>query len=197
MKKILALIICFTVLLTFAGCNNDSKKNSSEIDLEYYAKHGSIPELKYSLGYDVTKAEEELSGLLPENGTHPGDDTHDHDKTEFYFERVEGEKNILLDNGTAGYYYNKENKKNGISLMVNYEKSFGFEIGTISVEIRNALKDYKFTEEVVTENNAFFADYIANGTVLKTEIDEVVIMFVFQENELFATAIYDKNNWTF
>ena len=56
-------------------------------------------------------------------------------------------------------------------------------------------KGFKFTQEEANEENVFFASYITDGTILKTEIDGVVIMFVFLENQLYATAMYDTKNW--
>ncbi len=197
MKKIISLILCLCFVFSFVGCNNSKDKKENLIDLEYFAKIGQIPEVKYTLGSDIDKVTKELSGLMPENIEESSDHSHDHNQTEFFFEVIEGEDNILLDNGTSGYYYNKDNKNKGVSYIVNYDKGFGFELGTVSVEIKKALENFKLKEESVNENNAFFADYISNGTVLKTEIDNVVIMFVFQDNELFATAMYDTNNWSF
>lgn len=197
MKKLLSVLVCLSLIFVFTGCGDNNKENVDNIDLEYYAKIGKIPELDYALGEDPQSIEDELSALAPIKEELPNEQEHNHEVTEFYFEKIEGEKNVLLDNGVAGYYYNKNNKKNGVSLIVNYDTSFGFEIGTVSVEIKNALKDYKFTEKDVNEDNAFFATYISNGTVLETFVNDVGFMFVFQENELFATAIYDKNNWTF
>ncbi len=197
MKKIISLLLCLCFIFAFVGCDEDKKSAESVIDLEYYAKIGQIPEVKYALGADADDTAIELSGLMSETPEETPDDQHNHDQQDFFYEYVEGEDNILLDNGTIGYYYNKDNKEKGISYIVCYDKAFGFELGTVSVEIKEQLPEYKFKEEEVSDENAFFATYISNGTVLKTEIKNVVIMFVFQENELFATAIYDKDNWTF
>ncbi len=197
MKKLFSVFVCLCLVLCLVGCDNSKKFDKNAVDFEYFAKLGKIPEVEYTLGEDAEKITSHLKSLIPENQEETPDHSHDHNKVDFYFAVEEGNKNVLLDNGTVGYYYNKVNKKKGISFIVNYDTAFGFELGTVSVEIKKALKDYKFTEENISEDNAFFATYILNGTVLKTEIENVVIMFVFQENELFATAIYDANNWTF
>ena len=55
------------------------------------------------------------------------------------------------------------------------------------------LSKIKLTEENLSEENAFFASYVANGTVLKAEFDGTTVLFVFQDNELFATAMYNEN----
>ena len=195
MKKIISLILCLLLIFVFVGCGNKDKKSESDVDLEYYAKLGIIPEVEFTLGEDIEKVTDKLSAPLEDEDEHSSDDSHDQE--EYRFEIVEGQNNVLLDNGTVGYYYNKANKNKGVSYIVNYDTSFGFEKGTVSVEIKDALKDYEFEEADVSEDNAFFATYISNGTVLETKIDDVVIMFVFQENELYATVMYDANNWSF
>lgn len=195
MKKIISLILCLLLIFVFVGCGNKDKKSESDVDLEYYAKLGIIPEVEFTLGEDIEKVTDKLSALLEDEDEHSSDDSHDQE--EYRFEIVEGQNNVLLDNGTVGYYYNKANKNKGVSYIVNYDTSFGFEKGTVSVEIKDALKNYEFEEADVSEDNAFFATYISNGTVLETKIDDVVIMFVFQENELYATVMYDANNWSF
>ena len=197
MKKLISLILCLCFIFGFVGCGNKDKKSESDVDLEYYAKLGKIPEVEFTLGEDIEKVTDQLSALLEDEDENSSDDSHDHDQAEYRFEIVEGQNNVLLDNGTVGYYYNKVNKNNGVSYIVNYDTSFGFEKGTVSVEIKNALKGFEFEEADVSENNAFFATYISNGTVLETKINNVVIMFVFQENELYATVMYDANNWSF
>ena len=37
---------------------------------------------------------------------------------------------------------------------------------------------------------------IENGTVLKYSFDDADIIFVFQDGELFAAALYSTENWT-
>ncbi len=200
MKKILSLLICFAVLLTFTACKDkkNDNANTSKIDLEYYAKIGKMPEAEYTLGDDVddviaklTKKQNEIDAEHQDDPDH----SHDHDQAEFMFNVIEGEKNVLIDNGVVNYYYNKNNKKEGISYIVNYDTAFGLELGTLISEVKGYLSEYKLKEVSITDEDIFFASYLSDGTVLKTEINDVVIMFVFQENQLFATAMYDNNNW--
>lgn len=196
MKKIICFLMCLCLCLSFTACGKDKDKKENSVDLEYYAKLGQMPEAKYTLGADPDTVMDELDGIAnQEQAEHKEDPTHSHghDEAEFYFEMVEGEKNVMLDNGNVCYYYTKEKKSEGISCIVSYDTAFGFPLGTVILEVKDALAGTKLIEEELTEENAFFASFALDGTVLKAEFEEATILFVFQENELFATAIYNDN----
>lgn len=196
MKKIFCLLLCIMLMVSFCGCGGDDKKTESGIDLSYYALMGKIPEVEYALGSDPEVITEKLKAKLDEeNAKHEDDpnDTHGHDESQFFFEVVEGEKNVLLDNGYIRYYYNKANKDKGVSYIVNFDTAFGLKLGTVLSEVKSAFSDVEFLEEPISEHNAFFADYVLDGTVLTASFGETAISFVFQENALFATAIRNQN----
>ena len=198
MKKSFCLILCLLLLVCLCGCGGDDNNTQSGVDLSYYALCGQIPEVEYSLGADPDVIAKELKAKLDkENANHTEDldDSHGHDENQFYFEVVEGEKNVLLDNGPIRYYYNKANKSNGVSYIVNFDTAYGLSLGTVISEVKNAFPNVEFLEEPVSQHNAFFADYVLDGTVLTATFGETAISFVFQENALFATAIRN-NNWS-
>lgn len=196
MKKFISILLVIGLMFTFCACSKDGDNKQNKVDLEYYAKLGQMPEAKYTLGEDpdtvidgLNKLKEKAEAEHEEDPTH----NHGHDEQEFFFEIVQGEKNVLLDNGNICYYFNKANEDKGISYIVNYDTAFGFPLGTVILEVKNALGDIKLTEEPLTEENAFFTSFVLDGTVLKAEFPNATIIFVFQENELFATAIYNSN----
>lgn len=185
MKRFVSILLSFAILFSFSACGKKSEKTKTDsVDFEYYAKLGQIPEIPYSLGENVDKLIAELSSKADDNTT-----------DEFVFNVTEGENNVLIDNGSSLFYYSKAHKEKGISYIVNYDTAFGFEIGTVSVEIKEALSEFKFTEEVATTENAIFLFGITDGTICKYVFDDYVVLFVFQENMLFATAIYDSKYW--
>ena len=102
---------------------------------------------------------------------------------------------ILLDNGSKYYLYKKSEEKKGISCIVTFGDAFGFKMGTFIYEVKNAMASIEFTETDITEGSIFFADYLSSGTALTTEIDEKTVVFIFQEGELYATAMYKTNSW--
>ncbi len=196
MKKIISLLLVFAMFFSFAACSKNGGNKENSIDLEYFANLGQMPEAKYSLGESTQKIIDELTAENKKIENQQEDDpthSHGHEESMFFFEVVQGEKNVLLDNGNICYYYNKENADKGVSYIVNYDTAFEFPIGTVILEVKNALSDVDFIEEEVSEENAFFASYVLNGTVLKAQFENSTVLFVFQENELFATAIYNSN----
>lgn len=197
MKKIISLLLFVVFVLTFSACEKDKENGIEPIDLEFYATElCKFPEGEYALGANVDNVIKELTAKdkqIAENTVEDKDHSHTHDEQQFYFEVQEGKKNVLIDNGNLCYYYNKNNKDKGISYIVNYDTAFGLEVGTVILEVKKALKNVSFTEEPLTDENAFFASYVINGTVLKAKFEGTVVLFILQENELFATAMYNEN----
>ncbi len=196
MKKFISILLVIGLVFTLCACSGNGKKKENKVDLEYYANLGQMPEAEYTLGENPNTVIDGLNKLKEQAEAEHEDDpnhNHGHDEQEFYFEIVQGENNVLLDNGNICYYYNKTNEDKGISYIVNYDAAFEFPLGTVILEVKEALSGIKLTEEPLTEENAFFASYVIDGTVLKAEFEKATVIFVFQENELFATAIYNSN----
>lgn len=197
MKKFLAFILVILVIFTFVSCKK-KETNTATIDVEYYANLGKMPEIEFSLGDDVETVKKGLEKNYDEYLESEKDNenhNHDHDSTAVTFNEIEGKNNVLLNNGTTYYYYVKAKADDGIAYIVHREKSFGFELGTSIVDVKKALGDTKHNESEVTDENAFFATGLTNGTLLEIVNGDVVTMFVFHENELYATAMYNKKVW--
>ena len=177
----LILILAFT--FTACGKDNDKDKKNQGIDIEYYANLGQIPEVKYTLGYDVETLKSDLSALSENNAE------------EVVFNILEGNDNILIDNGTYSYYYKKAAPEKGIGCVVDYDTAYGFEIGTVIIEVKAALADFEYKEEAVNDKNAFFMFGVDTGTVLECKFEENTVVFVFVDNALCATAIYTGDDW--
>lgn len=197
MKKFISLMLCICLAFVFVGCSSKNESDDTKtLDLKYYAELGQIPEAEYTLGADVDTIVKEQTAKMEEMDKNHGEDPnheHGHEEEMFYFDRVEGEKNVLLDNGNICYYYNKANKEKGVSYIVSYSDAFGIKLGTLITEVKEMCADVEFKEETLNEENAFFATQGFDGTVLSADFDGTVILFVFQENALSATAIYNAN----
>lgn len=181
MKRIISILLSVVFIFSLSACkdkNND--KDTSGVDIEYYANSGSMPETNYYLGTDPQKIKDELSALAANS------------EEEFIYDVVEGETNVLIDNGTFNYYYKKAEPDKGINYIVNYDTAFGIEIGSVIVEVKNAFKNVDFIEEPLNEENAFFVFGAQEGTVLKAKFAQNSISFVFVDNALCATAIYNN-----
>ena len=199
MKKLLALVLCFVFVFSFAACGEKEDKKSDRVDLQYYAKLGKIPELSYTLGSDCDKVKKELSDIYEEylaNDPHnTPDHDHDHYAEDTYFEVVEKDDYVFLNSGNKYFFYKNDEKKNGISYIVTFGDAFGFKMGDFIYEIKNALPNVEFKEETITEGKLFFDEYLTDGTTLTAEFDGVSIMFVFLEGELYGTAMYKTASW--
>lgn len=197
MKKIFVFLLCLGLVFSFTACGEKSKKNADKVDLHYYTSLGQIPEMPYKLGAKCDKVQSELQAEYDEflaDDSHEGDD-HDHDAEEIYFNASDEGDFILLDNGSKYYLYKKAEEKDGVSCIVTFGDAFGFKMGTFIYDVKKAMPSIEFTEIDITEGSVFFADYLSSGTALSTEIDEKTVMFIFQEGELYATALYKTNSW--
>ncbi|MBR7132690.1 MAG: hypothetical protein IKD04_04075 [Clostridia bacterium] len=186
MKKVLALLLTTLLALTFTACKGDKNTSSGDtVDLEYFSKLGQIPECEYSLGESVTKIKDELSAKLESQD----------ENSDFYYEVTEGENNTLIDNGAFMYYYQNEKEENGISFIASYSEAYGFAVGDIIIEVEKAIESINYKKTELTEKNTFFMYGASEGTAIICEFEENNIMFVFVDNALCATAIYNNNDW--
>lgn len=194
MKKLLALVLCFVLLFSFTACKGGRKNSNDEIDLEYYAKVGQIPEMKYKLGFDCEKANTELQNEFDEylsgGGHDNADHEHDHYSEDIYFERKEENGYIILDQGNKGYYCKTSEKDKKIDALYTYDNAFGIETGSLPFDVKNKMASIQFKETEITEGSLFYADYMTEGTVLTAEFNDVTVQFAFQESGLVCTAIF-------
>lgn len=199
MKKLIALSLCIISIFTFAACNEKIRTKNDVVDLEYYAKLGQIPEVKYRLGSDCDKVEKELQAefdaFLADDRFNTDDDNHDHDTEEIYFDKSDKGDYIFINNGSKYYLYKEDEKKDGISCVVTFGEAFGFKMGTFVYDIKTSMASIEFVEEEITAGSIFFEDFLSTGSVLKVEINDTTVMFVFQEGELYCTAMYKTDSW--
>ena len=188
MKKIFCLILSLLLIVSFAACGEDKEKEqTAKVDIEYYAKLGEIPECNYKLGEDPEAIKAALSSE-EQSAVSEGE--------EYAYNVTEGEKSVRIDNGDFSYFYEKGKENAGISYIAAFDKAYGFEMGISVLDVKESLGGFDYTEEPADDSNAFFLMGVENGTVMRYTFDNTVIIFVFQDNELFATAIYNTDNWT-
>ncbi len=180
MKRILCFVLSLVFVFSLVACNKEGKKDKDVIDIEYFVKLGQIPECEYSIGYKVEDLKKALSESTDE---------------EAYYDFREGKTSSSIDNGSYRFYYKNDNEDRGISYIVSFEKAFGFDTGSISVEILNAFEDIDFSEEELDEDNSFFLFGAPEGTLYKYEFGDYTVAFVFIDNALSATAVYTTDEW--
>lgn len=184
MKKIISLIFVFVFAFSLSACGKDKEENKDNVDIEYYANAGQMPECKYSLGDDVETVKSELSKTAESD-----------ESEETVYNVTEGENNVLIDNGTFCYYYKKAQPEKGIGCIVNYGSAYGFEIGTVILDVKNAVGAEKCVEEELNEQNSFFMFGVTDGTALRCSIEDKNVVFIFENNALCGTALFVGNDW--
>ena len=189
MKKIICLFLACLLFfgLTACGGKNTSSDDGAAVDLEYYAQLGKIPECPYKLGDDVDAVNAELSERAASyHGGENGDTV--------IYNVTEGEQSVCIDNGLFLYYYEIAKKEKGLSFIVDFATAYGFDIGTISTEVKKAFSAYPYTERDAYAEELFFL-YGSSGTVLEYQFGSRSVWFVFEDNSLCATVITDRENW--
>ena len=188
MKKIISIFICAVMLFSFAACGRgDDSSDTAAVDIEYFAGLGEIPDCPYRLGKNIDELQNTLSAE-EKAAVEAGE--------EYVYLVTEGEKTVQINNGAYLYYYEKDKKENGVSYIAALNSAYGFENGASVLEVKEALSGFEYTEEDADSDNVFFILGFSGGSVLKYTFDNIVIMFVFEDNMLCAAAIYDTDNWT-
>ncbi|MBE6749743.1 MAG: hypothetical protein E7560_01090 [Ruminococcaceae bacterium] len=182
MKKILSILLVFVLIFSFAACSNaKTSSDDYDIDIEYYANLGKIPECEYAIGTSV----EEIKDWFEAES----------ESSEAPYSVIEGKSDVLIQTGNYDFYYKKANEDDGVTYIISYENAFGFDIGDVVVSVKEQLGSFDFTEEAINEDNAFFLFGSPEGKVITLEFERYNVMFVFEENALCATAIYDNSVW--
>lgn len=103
MKKVLCLILTMVFVFSLCGCSKDGeKKDKNNIDIEYYANLGQMPECKYSLNESINKIKDELSKEFDSS-----------DIEEMVYNVSEKGNRVQIDNGQYKYYYLKDKEDKG------------------------------------------------------------------------------------
>ena len=193
MKKILSVMLIFCFVFSFAGCGKkkDDGEKKGTLDIEYYTEAGQMPECKYVLGADPETIKADITALIE------AEEDSDGGHSEIVYDVSEDEegKNVEINNGTFRYFYKKANPDKGVGCIVNAGTAYGFEPGTVIVEVKEAIAGCDDVEEEANEDNAFFLYGPLMGTVLRCDAGDNTVVFVFADNALCATAIFTGEDW--
>lgn len=143
-----------------------------------------MPDSEYPLYADVDEIDSELTAKAEEN-------------EEFIYNTVTGNKTILMETGDKSYYYLKDDKESGILYIVSSNGGYGFKSGTVSIEIKQALSKYEYTEEAADFDAPYSFNLNPNDcSILKYNFGKSTVIFAFSENALASVSIYDNEKWT-
>ncbi|MBE6727507.1 MAG: hypothetical protein E7562_02530 [Ruminococcaceae bacterium] len=196
MKRFFCLCLAFCMLLLVVGCSKDETKKkqyTTEVDVEYYANLGQMPEIKdYKLGYSVEDMLSEFAAL--EEASADSEIPHNHDA--FFYFINEGDEFTSISTSNAEYCYKNDKREKGISCILSFDGAYGFAKDTIIIEVKEALSDYKVKEENIGEEGLSFMPMIKNADCLTYTFSKNKVTFVFTDNALCATAIYNADEWS-
>lgn len=169
MKKLTAIVLCLCVLIFAAGCGDENAKTSHGVDIAYFADMGAMPESELKLGDGMPEQKED---------------------SEDYFFYDDGDKSYAS-TGEFNYYYDISEKEPKIAAIAGFNTCFGFENGSISIEITEALdsQGIEYKERVAGENEVFFLPPVEGRSVIECKSLKHNLIFVFEDNALCATFI--------
>ncbi len=186
MKRILAVLISLSLIFCLVGCKGtDKKKTEHSIDVEYYAKLGQIPEYEYKLGSDA-EAMRTAFDAEDQKNAEGDDDGHLHS----VYSLMEMDDYSFLSYKNANYYYKNDN--DSVFAVVGLDTAYGFSVGTVILEVKEALSKFKPKETDGKYDKIFFMPISDTYTSLEYEFGKNTVIFVFEENLLCATMICES-----
>ena len=182
MKKV-ALMLVMLLTLSICGCASETKKSDLEVDIEYYANLGQIPESEYSLGSEIA--------IFEQLAAESAEAEHTHDEDEVYYEIAENDGYTEIYAGSLNYYYETDKKDDGVSCIVSYDGGYGFKQGSMSIEIRDELAaaGFEAEEQDAEKSDVFFLPSSGSFTCLEYTFKENTVRFIFEENALCACTL--------
>ena len=165
MKKITALLICFVLIFSFAGCKSD-KNTAGGVDIEYYVNLGGMPESEIKLGDSVPEPDDNIYS-------------------------VEAGARSFMSTGAFNYYYDLSALDKNIYAIACFSDCLGFTTGDISIEITNVLESrgINYTEREPKKDELFFLPGGENRFVIECKDLKHNLIFVFEDNALCAAYL--------
>lgn len=188
MKKLLCVVLCLIMTLSFVACGDKKGDNELDVDVEYFAKLGQISDVDYSLGDDVEDTKKSLEAADAANADAAAEGEHVHAG---FFE-YPSDKYTVMSDGKVFCCYETDKKDAGITHIVKNGDAYGFYQGAISTQVRDTMSELGFdaTERDAEDGELFFLPGSAGLTVLEYKIKDHTVLFIFAEHALSATAIY-------
>lgn len=196
MKKTVCVFLAVLFCISLTACGKKEKEKTPEVDLQYYASNGMIPEIPCKLGTGIDTLKQQLNEPAPSETDRDDPAEDDGEKMPFYQE-TEGEKTLWIDNGEWFFCFEKENTDKGILYIANLSTAFGMEPGSIISEVKAKLDPLSVKERDAKEGEFYVPYGDAARTVLEYQSSGRTILFVFEENALVATILYDTNLWNY
>lgn len=186
MKKILCFLLAVLCVTVFCSCGKQKKENSKDegTDISYYAKLGQIPECKYKL---KENAEDILNELEKESKNSESSDSG-------FYTTYEAKEETTIVTESVNYLFATQKKNEGITAIISFGDSFGFKLGTSPEALKKAVKNYcdEPEERPLTEKERSLFSGNDDTVCLQYDFDNSYAVFAFEENGLYATALFNK-----
>ncbi len=197
MKKIIAVLLSASLILTFVGCKEEKGSDGTsstvsqyvhETNIYDYAKKGEIPEVPFKLGESVEKVKKNFKDTIPQ-----GSEIEDLIITE-------GTLTVQMDGGNSMFFYEKANEKSGIALIVAKEEAFKLSMGGVysAQDIIDMIeqKDYKLG--AATEADVFFLPGAASDyECLSYSAGDFVLKFIIINGYVSAATLTNPAVWNY
>lgn len=200
MKKIISVLVCFALMLSFAACGKKdepivSGDETVKSAITEAVSKGQIPELKFSLGAsveDLDKYYAEMEKQISEN--HQGDG-HVHTDEDMLLNAMEGYLSFTYEIGNEKYFYEKAKKTAGVSAICSLSDAYGIKLGTSKADVEKALTGMELQTIQAGEQELYFVPLI-EAIILRYKSGDYKLDFYFNNNELVATVLVNTKNWT-
>ncbi len=202
MKKVLCLLLAALFVFSFAACKveqepeqSSSLQNKSN-EIKTAVLKGEIPELRLALGATVQDLENYYDDLETQiEESHEQGEGHVHDEHDIYLNISQGTLSVTYEIGSEKYYYEKEKRENGISVICSLDTAFGFKNGTSRTDVEARLADLKTKSLQAGEDELYFVP-LSDALILRYTEGDYQLDFYFNDNQLVATVLRNTKNWT-
>ncbi len=190
-QKIIALVCsCAILIFMFTACAEKQEKDENStsskysLDIVALASSGKIPEIPFTLGSSVDEIVSFYKKQL--------------ENDDMAYELVESQDgdNTVLDYGSYAYYYDTEQKANGIKGITSVDTVFGFAVGSVIMldDVKQALGE-NYTESVPTSKDLFFLPGEApqGAKMLYVNAGDNVLKLFFFNNYLSAASLFNSD----
>lgn len=182
MKKVLCLILSLLLAFCVVGCAKKPADKLHSVDIEKYANQGKLSNLGFAIGDDVKSTADALkTANVDESG-------------EAIFNQNEKGDYTVISDGVVSCCYKTDDQKKGLTHIVYFGGSYGFELGDVSTGIRDTMAELGFDakERDAKKDELFFMPQSDDMTVLEYSFKKNTVLFIFQNNALSAVCICAK-----
>lgn len=190
-KTALLCLALAGILTSLAACGRKTEEESSslpdvssyDVDVLQFAGQGQIPELPVKLGDSVGESQQETAVSGEEAAPETSSDTSD------------GEPGKIL-GSEAAFYYQKDKADEGISMLVSFGTSYGFQTGiAMPDDVKNAISD-DCLEGIPTAEELFFLPATPDHcTRLRYSTGDYQLNFYFVDDFLSAVTLLKEKDW--